>query len=137
MLDQDTARLLVSEALKNRLLVEETDETKKVEQNEIITAEFIFSSDNEKFSFRGPVIDIEAVSHISSFIQFKSSIQDVYELFSLLKDQTFFCLSYSLNYLEKSVELVGPFKTTMKKMTNFDYVKNQCVVCVELIKIKQ
>lgn len=84
MIDQDTARLLVSEALKDRLAIKESGEV-TLEQGSPLNLELILSADDQdKFSFSGPLIDLEIKSQVEKFLQFKSSVQDAYELLNLL-----------------------------------------------------
>lgn len=135
MLDQDTARLLVSEALKDRLSLKENDEN-QADLSGIIVAELILQFDNEKISFSGPVIDMETMTISTTFIQLKSSIQDCYELITLLNTKNCICSEYNILYSERSIKLSGPYNALLQKVTNFDYGKNQCVLGIELIKTK-
>jgi len=136
MLDQDTARLLVSEALKDRLAIKENDQSDSPSES-LITIELILTSGVGNLSFAGPVIDIEAPSNSITYIQLKSSIQDGYELFSLLNETAYSCSEFSINYLDRSAKIAGPYKISLQKMTNFDYGKNQCILGIELIKTGQ
>jgi len=136
MLDQDTTRLLVSEALKDRLAIKENDQS-VITTESMIVIELFLTFEDDKLSFTGPVIDIEVVSNSAVCIQLKSSIQDGYELFSILNQNIYKCAEYNMNYLEHSVGSTGPYKISLQKMTNFDYVKNQCLLSIELIKIEQ
>lgn len=137
MIDQDTARLLVSEALKDRLAIKESGEV-TLEQGSPLSLELILSADDQdKFSFSGPLIDLEIESQVEKFLQFKSSVQDAHELLNLLNGHTCKCFEYSIVHLGKAVKFTGPYDATIRKITNFDYSKNQCTVSIELIKTDQ
>lgn len=137
MIDQDTARLLVSEALKDRLAIKDSGEV-QLEQSSPLSLELILSTDDQnKFSFNGPMVDLEITSEVEKFLQFKSSIQDAHELLNLLNGHTCQCFEYSIIHLNKAVKFTGPYNATIRKITNFDYSKNQCTVSIELIKTDQ
>jgi hypothetical protein len=136
MLDQDTNRVLVSEALKDRLTVKENDQDANTPDT-LIAIEIIFAFGDDKLSFAGPVIELEIMQNLAICVQLKSSIPDGYELFSLLNQKDYSCIEYNMNYLDNSVKLSGPFKASLKRMMNFDIVKNQCVLVIELIKVAQ
>lgn len=134
MLDQDTARLLVSEALKDRLSLKDDNVEAQSDSNSIVI-ELILVSENDKISFSGPVVDVELSSN-STYIQIKSSVQDGYELFSLLNTKDCVCSEYNMMHLGQSTKMTGSYKALLQKMTNFDYNKNQCTLGIELIKTK-
>jgi len=139
MLDEDTARLLVSEALKDRLIIKDNsidsvDDLLTV-QNDCFTIDFCFFANDEKILFGGQIMDIEESS--STFIQFRSIIQDAHELLDLLKIQKFACSNYAISFLDKKTNFEGPFRVYLRRISNLDYAKNQCLVSVELIKSGQ
>lgn len=134
MLDQDTARLLVSEALKDRLSLKDDNVESQSDSNSIVI-ELILVSENDKISFSGPVVDVELSSN-STYIQIKSSVQDGYELFSLLNTKDCICSEYNMTLLGRSTKIIGSYKALLQKMSNFDYSKNQCTLGIELIKTK-
>lgn len=137
IVDENTTRLLVSEALKEKLSDEFADEDAVVDTT--LSVEFIVSTNNDKFSVSGPLLDFERNSTDSCIlIQFRASITDAYEIFSLTKNQTDCkCTNYLLSCLNKKVDISGPFLLCTKQMTNFNYKTNQCTICIELIKTAQ
>ena len=135
MLDQDSARLLVSEALRDKLLLSDEHKAEPDDQNQILCAEFIFSSRDSKFSFKSPLVDIDLNDEI--FVRVNSNIQDAHELFSLLQNQKFICENLKIYFLEKSTDVLENFKANIRKISNIDYIRNQCIVSIELIKSEQ
>ena len=134
MIDQDTARLLISEALKDRLAIKDTED-ESLTQNNPLSLELILAiNDQDKFSFSGPIIDLEFVSEVKNILQFRTSIQDAHELLNLLNGHTCKCFEYNIMYLNKIVRFIGSYSAAIRKITNFDYAKNQCIVSIELIK---
>jgi len=138
MIDQDTARLLISEALKDRLSITDNDSVEtRIGQNNFLNLDLVLQTEDNKFSFGGPITDIEISSKRAHNFQFKSSVQDAHELLNLINGRNCICLEYNIEHLCKSISFAGPFKTSIRKIINFNYEKNQCTVGIELIETKQ
>jgi len=137
IIDQDTARLLVSEALKDRLAIKDAEDVSLSQSNPMSLELILAVNDQDKFSFSGPITDLEFVSEVKNFLQFKSSIQDAHEFLNLLNGHTCQCFEYNITHLNKTVRFIGSYDAAIRKITNFDYAKNQCIVSIELIKTEQ
>lgn len=137
ILDEDTTRLLISEALKDKLNIDyPTTENSTVESNDSMSIDIYIRTKDEALSIGGPLLDLEKDLNGSVEATFNASIPDAYEIFNILSSDCE-CVKYSLSLLEKNSEIEGSFTVNLKKMTNFDYKNNQCTLCIELINSDQ
>ena len=141
ILDENKTRVLVSEALKGHLDLQENNQDLDIELSidSSLSVEIIFDHDSQLSSIDGPLTQFNRDAKDNCVeLSFKASILDSYEIFSITKNQSICtCPKYSLNFLSKTCAVEGPFRISLKEMSNFDYRHNQCTLCIELIKIDQ
>jgi len=134
ILDENTTRILISEALKDRFSQNQEDQT---DFSAEIIFELIVDSGEQLVSMGGQLVDLE-ITPDSEIIQISANISDAYEFFKIVNKQDHRkCQKYSLSLLQDSQEIDGPFKVSLKKMSSFNYKNNQCTLCVELVKSNQ
>lgn len=137
-IDENTARLLMSEALKDKLVSGEEEELPS-EQNAELLSEIFIETNDQKFSISGLLLSLnkENAEEVIE-IQNRISITDAHEIFSLLNNNSSaVCTHYSLTLFQKNFDSTGPFKVSLKNISGINYKTSQCTICFELVRFAQ
>lgn len=139
ILDENSARLLVSEALKDKLSVSDSDDLASDDESLELLTEIFVESDNQKFSISGVLTNFLRDANDSNIeLQNRISIADAHEIFSLIDGKkNAVCPRYTLALFNKSYGSDGPFKISLKNITSINYKTGQCTICFELVRLKR
>lgn len=139
ILDENSARLLVSEALKDKLSTPDTDDVISGDDSLELLTEIFVESDNQKFSISGVLTNFLRDANDDNLeIQNRISIADAYEIFSLIDGKKrAVCPRYALTLFDKTCGSDGPFKISLKNITSINYKTGQCTICFELVRLKR
>jgi len=132
-LDESTAKLLVSEALKDQLDLPGENDPEDLPE---LLVEIFIEAKNQKFSISGLLTSLTKDSD-AVVIQNRVSVTDAHEIFSLL-DEKFnaICPGYCLSLFDKTFSSDGPFKVLLRSIDNINYKTSQCAICFELVRLK-
>lgn len=135
-IDNNTAKLLMSQVLKDQLDVSEDDATVGQAHPELLIEIFI-EAKKQKFSISGLLTSLTKDVNVIE-IQNRVNVTDAHEIFSLLDDNVdAICPSYALSLFSKTFNADGPFKVTLKGINNISYKTDQCTICFELVRLKR